>query len=231
MEGHILPGLRLKVLRVGEFPPGHQQQDQRNGPGDRQHGKAGGIHPERGAVGFQQHHHIQQHRPQKRPELVQHLLDAEALAHPLLRGGKGHDGVLCRLFDGLAHALDHQQGTGPDPAVLPHQGQGRHRQHIQHIAHDGHRPVALAFVGQPAEYIPHGVAHQLSQARNEPDGPGRGPQQGQIRTPDAGRALVGHVRKQADHAEQHDEGHGLGHFLFLTAHNGFLPAGCFSHSP
>ena len=229
VEGDVLLGLRLKVLRVGELPPGNQQQDQRDGPGDGQHRKACGIHLEGGAAGFQQHHHIQQHRPQERADLVQHLLDAEALAHPLLGGGKGHDGVLGGLFDGLAHALDHQQGTGPDPAVFSHQGQGRNRQNVQHIPGDGHGPVVLALIRQLAEHIPHGVAHQLPQARNEPDGPGGGPQQGQIRAPDAGRALVGHVRKQADDAEQHDEGHGLGHFL--TAHNGFLPAGCFSHSP
>ena len=218
-EGHVFLRLGLKVLGIREFPLRHEQQHERDRARNGQHGEARGIDLKRCAVRFEEHHQIQQHRAEKRPDLVEHLLDAEALADALLRGGKGQDGVLRGLFDGLAHTLDDEQRARPDPAVLADERERRHGQHVEHVADDRHRPVVLGLVRELAEHVAHRVAHELPEAGDEADRPGRGAQQRQIRAADARRPLVRHVGKQAHDSEQHHERHGLRVFpLLLILH-------------
>ena len=171
-EGDVLLGVGLKVLRIGELVLGDEEQDQSDGAGDGQDGEGGGVGLKDGAVGLKQHHQVEEHRPQKGADLIQQLLDAEALADPLLGGGEGEDGVLGGFFDGLAHTLDHQESAGPDPAVFTHQGQGRHGNDVQYVAQDGHGPVAPGLVGQLPEEVTHGVADELAQAGDKADGSG-----------------------------------------------------------
>lgn len=105
--------------------------------------------------------------------------------------------------------------------MFPHQRQGGHSDDVQHITQNGHGPVAAGAVGDASEDVAHGITDEFPQTRDEPDGSGGSSQQGQIGAPDAGGALVGHIRKEADDAEQDQEHHGLGEpgfFLFhLTA--------------
>ena len=217
-EGDILLGLRLKLFGVGEATAGVEQQQQGDAAGDRQHRKAERVGADGGGIGASEHHQPQQHRPQKGADLVEQLLQTKAAPGPLLGGGKGHDGILGRLFDGLAHALHHQQQAGGDPAVFSHQGQGRHGDDVQYIAQDHHGPVAAGAVGDAPEEVAHRVADEFSQAGDKADGPGRSPQQSQIGAADARSALVGHVRKQADDPEQDQEHHGLGKAGFFLVH-------------
>ena len=220
-EGDILLGLRLELFRVGEAAAGIEQEQEGDAAGNCQHRKTQGIGADGGGIGLTQHHQPQQHRPQKGTDLIQKLLEAEAPPGSLLGRRKGHDGVLGRFFDGLAHALDHQQHTGGNPAVFPHQCQGGDGDDVQHIAQNGHGPVAAGAVGDASEDVAHGIADEFPQTGDEPDGSGGSSQQGQIGAPDTGGTLVGHIRKQADAAEQDQEHHGLGEpgfFLFhLTA--------------
>ncbi len=201
-EGDVFLGLRLKMLRIGKTPPGQDQKDQGDGAGNGQHRKGEGVSVQRGRIGLEQHGHVQKYGSQKRADLIQDLLQAEAFPNALLGGGEGEDRILGGLFDGLAHPLDHQKGAGPDPAVISHQRQGRNGQHVQNIPHDGHGPVLPAFVCQAPEHIPHGIADQFAQAGDKADGSGRGAQQRKICAPNAGCALVGHVGEQTDDAKQ-----------------------------
>ena len=203
------------MLGVRELPLRHKQQHERDRTRNSQHGKARGIGLKRRAVGFEEHHQIQQHRAEERTDLVEHLLNAEALADALLRGGKGENGVLRGLFDGLAHALDDEQRARPDPAVLADERERRHSQHVEHIADDRHRPVVLRLVRELAEHVAHRVAYELAEAGDEADRPGRGTQQRQVRAADARRAFVRHVGKQTHDAEQQHERHGLRVFPLL----------------
>ncbi len=171
-ERHVFLRLGLKVLGVRELPLRHEQQHERDRARNGQHRKARGIDLKRRAVRFEKHHQIQQHRAEERADLVEHLLDAEALADALLRGGKGQDRVLRGLFDGLAHALDDEQRARPDPAVLADERERRHGQHIEHVADDRHRPVVPGLIREFAEHVAHRVAHELAEAGDEANRPG-----------------------------------------------------------
>ena len=218
LEGDIFLRFRLKAFGVRELHAREDQQQDRDRPRNGKHGKAAGIDRKGRAVGLKEHHEVEQHRACERTDLIEHLLNAEAPAHALLRGGEGHDRVLCRLFDGLAHALNDEQSASPYPAVLADECQCGNSQYIEKIAEDGHRPVALRLVRQLAEHIAHRVAYELAESGHKADHARARPQQGKIRAANAGRTFVRHIGKQAHDAKEHDEGHRLRPFLFLLLH-------------
>ena len=155
LEGHILLRLRLKMLWIRELHAREDQQQDRDRSRDGKHGKAAGINRKGRAVGLKEHHEIEQYRARERADLIEHLLNAEAFSHALLRGGEGHDRVLRGLFDGLAHALNDEKSAGPHPAVLADERQRGDGQNIENIAEDRHRPVVLGLVREFSEDIAH----------------------------------------------------------------------------
>ena len=126
------------MLWIRKFTARDEQQDERYRTGNGKEGKAGRVDLISRSVRLEKHNEIEKHRADESADLVEHLLNAEALAHALLRGGKGHDGVLRGLLYCLAHALDNEQRTRGDPAVLAHKREQRHGKNIKHVAHDGH---------------------------------------------------------------------------------------------
>ena len=181
LEGNILLGLRLKMLGVGELAARDDQQDDGYRAGDGKKRKTGGIDLIRRSISLEEHDKIEEHRTDERTDLIEHLLQTRALAHTLLRGSKGHDGVLRGFLYRLAHALHDEQSARGDPAVLTNKkGEQRHSHNIEHIARDSHGPVALCLVGQLAENIAHGIADKLAKAGDEADGRRGGVEQREI---------------------------------------------------
>ena len=155
LEGYIFLRLRLKMFWIRELHAREDQQQDRDRSRDGKHGKAAGINRKGRAVGLKEHHEIEQYRARERADLIEHLLNAEAFSHALLRGGEGHDRVLRGLFDGLAHALNDEKSAGPHPAVLADERQRGDGQNIENIAEDRHRPVVLGLVREFSEDIAH----------------------------------------------------------------------------
>ena len=169
------------MLRVRELAARDDKENERYRAGDGQHRKAGGVNFKGRALGLEEHHEVQQHRADERADLVEHLLNAEALADALLRCGKGHDGIFRGLLYRLAHALDDQQHAGRDPAVLADEGESGDGDDIQHVADYGHRPILLGLIRQLAEHIAHRVADQLAETGDEAYRRRRSAEQGQVR--------------------------------------------------
>lgn len=95
--------------------------------------------------------------------------------------------------------------------MATHQSQGRHCHDIEGIAEEHHWPVALRAVSEPPEDIAQAIPHHLSETRHEANNRSRGTRKTQERSSDAVCTLVGHVRKKAHRAEEHDERHGCRH--------------------
>lgn len=218
LEGNILLGFRLKMLGFGELAARDDQQDDGYRAGDGKKSEAGGIDLIGRSVGLKEHDKIEEHRTDERTDLVKHLLQAEALADALLRGGKGHNCVLRGLFYRLAHALHDEQRARGDPAVLTHEREQRHRDNIKQVTRDGHGPITLCLIGQLAENIAHGIADKLAKAGDKADGRGGGAEQRKIRPAYAGRALMRHIREETDNAEEDYKQHCLRKLLFLVFH-------------
>lgn len=159
--------LWFKLVRIREFPFRQDKKKQREQARNQQHGKAEAVTFKRRACRLAEQNGVEKYRTKEGANLVEHFLNAKALAHTFLRCSKRHDGVLGRFLDGFAQSLEYQQDAGGNPAVLTDKGQRRHADDIEHIAENRHAPVLTRLIADAAKYIAQRVADELAQTGNK----------------------------------------------------------------
>ena len=123
-----------------------------------------------------------------------------------LPAGVGQQDGPRRVSDRLADPLEDQQRRRRRPA--PGQRQRGDRGHLDDVAEDGDGPELTGTIRQSTRDHAQAVAGQLAEAADDPDRRTGGAEQGEVRTGDAPRALVGEVGEEAHHPDEQDEPQG-----------------------
>ncbi len=186
-----VPG--FEVVRTRKEPSGNADDDDCQQSGDQETGEA------RPVIALQEEHEGNDERPHSRPRLVERFIDAEhPAAAQLLAGKRQH--CFCRRFaDRAAGSLGHNQASRQRP--IARECEGRHREHVDHIAGNRHQPVFAGLVAQIAGDGAKGVANQLAEPRCEPHHGGAGSEGGEERPCHAPCPLVSHVGEKIGNAD------------------------------
>jgi hypothetical protein len=109
-----------------------------------------------------------------------------------------------RCADCPAYALSDQQQHRRRPN--PGKRERGHGQKIDQVAGDHDRPVAAPAIGSSAGQVADPVSEELAETGDDADHQSGSPQRAEKRTGNAAAAFIGHIREQADAADQDDEG-------------------------
>ena len=192
---------RLELFGTGIERAGHGEGGERARRGDRQRGKGQTV------IVSERKHRGHGQRSEQGPELIQRLVQAErppVTSH--LPAGVGQQDGPRRVSDRLADPLEDQQRRRRRPA--PGQRQRGDRGHLDDVAEDGDGPELTGTIRQSTRDHAQAVAGQLAEAADDPDRRTGGAEQGEVRTGDAPRALVGEVGEEAHDADEEHEAQG-----------------------
>jgi len=150
-------------------------------------------------ISIQQEDGGEQERPDDSPNLVESLVHGKPPSPADRRGGVREYGIACRHPDAFPHPLKYEE----EGSNLPGSGKREERDGNEHpVAYEGERPVMPGGIGQVTRRQTEGVAEELTQSGDNPDGKGAGAKEVEVRPGNAPRPFIDYIAKEADNTKE-----------------------------